>query len=195
MDFQLFERTLKHVKEYGTLPQDMYSKEDQNALGESHVEDESIRLAKSDLEKWFAEISLLDDQKHVQVCLIDGFLLYSDPAKRSVPKIVTDLLDLKLFLRASLAQVVERRAKRAGYVTLESFWVDPPGYVEDVVWTNYADEHAWMFDGGDVDRGEVLDTVGEEGVLVAPGNGDEKMVDLMAWGVERVKQSIEQKYL
>jgi nicotinamide/nicotinate riboside kinase len=191
MDFPLFQRTLKHVKDHGCLPKDMYSKEDQNLLGESHVDDKIVQQAAADVEKWFAGLELPDSMKHIQICLIDGFLLFSNPAKPSVPKAITDMLDLKLFLRATLAQMIERRGKRAGYVTLGDFWVDPPGYVEDVVWSNYAQEHAWMFEGGDADSGKLVVLVKQEGVLVAPGNGDAKMVDLMAWGIERVKQVIE----
>jgi nicotinamide/nicotinate riboside kinase len=191
MDFPTFERTLKHVKERGCLPEDMYSKEDQNTLGESHVDDETIRRAAVDAENWFAGLQLSDGMKQVQICLIDGFLLYSDPDKPSIPKVITDLLDLKLFLRASLAQMIERRGKRAGYVTMADFWVDPPGYVEDVVWYNYAGEHAWMFEGDDANTGKERARVSKEGVLIAPGNGEHKMAELMTWGVDQVKQLIE----
>lgn len=190
MDFPTFERTLKHVKEHGCLPEDMYSKEDQNALGRSHVDDATIRQAAVDAEHWFAALQLPIGTEHVQICLIDGFLLYSDPDAPSIPKAITDLLDLKLFLRVSLAQMIERRGERAGYVTLADFWVDPPGYVEDVVWCNYAREHAWMFEGGDADAGKERTRVREEGVLVAPGDGERTMGELMTWGVEQVKRLI-----
>jgi nicotinamide/nicotinate riboside kinase len=179
------------VKDYGCLPEDMYSKEDQNALGESHVDDETIQRFAADVDKWFAGLQLPDTMKHVQICLIDGFLLYSDPVKPSIPESITALLDLKLFLRATLAQMIERRGKRAGYVTLGDFWIDPPGYVEDVVWSNYAREHAWMFEEDDADTGKEMARVRQNGVLVAPGNGEEKMVNLMAWGIEQVEQLID----
>ena len=191
MDFPLFERTLKHVKYHGKLPKDMYSKEDQNELGESHVDDETIQQAKSEAENWFHDLDLTAESKDIQLCILDGFLLYSDPVKRSIPTSITGLLDLKLFVRTTLAQMIERRGKRSGYVTLGDFWVDPPGYVEDVVWPNYVEEHAWMFDGGDVDSGELSSKVKDEGIVVAPGKGNQQMKDLMHWATERVKESIE----
>lgn len=191
MDFPIFERTLKHVKDYGRLPEDMYSKEDQNALGESRVDDETIQRAAADAKDWFAGLQLPDAMKHVHICLIDGFLLYSDPDKPSIPKTITDMLDLKLFLRVTLAQMIERRGKRAGYVTLGDFWVDPPGYVEDVVWFNYAREHSWMFEGRDADDGKERARVSKEGIRVAPDNGEAKMVALMAWATNQVMQLVE----
>ena len=191
MDFPYFERTLKHVKDHGCLPADMYSKEDQNALGESHVDDETVQQALQKVKEWFAGLKLPDAMKHVQICLIDGFLLFSDPSEPSIPKSITDLLDLKLFLRVTLAQMIERRGKRSGYVTLGDFWVDPPGYVEDIVWVNYVQEHSWMFEGGDADDGEEKASVKQEGIHVAPGKGEEKMVRLLDWGIEQVEQMIE----
>jgi nicotinamide/nicotinate riboside kinase len=190
MDFPLFERTLKHVHDHGKLPEDMYSKEDQNKLGESHVDEEAIQQAKMEAEKWFAGLELPNGGEHIQLCILDGFLLYSDPSNPLIPPSVTNLLDLKLFLRSTEGQTVERRSKRDGYVTLGDFWVDPPGYVEDVVWPNYVLEHAWMFEGGDVDQGECTEKVKEEGVVVAPGMGERKMGELMAWGIEIVKESV-----
>ena len=195
MDWPYFERTLKHVKDHGCLPADMYSKEDQNALGESHVDDETVQRAIANTKEWFAGLKLPDNMKHIQICLIDGFLLFSDPLKPSIPKSITNLLDLKLFLRVTLAQMIERRGKRSGYVTLGNFWVDPPGYVEDIVWVNYAQEHAWMFDGGDADNGEEKANVKQEGILIAPGKGEGKMVQLLAWGTERIEQMIESSCL
>lgn len=56
-------------------------------------------------------------------------------------------------------------------MTLEGFWEDPEGYVDEVVWPNYIAEHKWMFEGGDVDDGEVAERVQEEEILVAPGRG------------------------
>ena len=191
MDFPLFERTLKHVKDHGRLPDDMYSKEDQNELGECHVADEIIHHAQTETKSWFQALELSPENRHVELCVLDGFLLYSDPSKRSIPDSITELLDLKLFLHVTLAQTIERRGKRAGYVTLGDFWVDPPGYVEDVVWPNYAQEHAWMFDRGDVDGGELTSKVEDDGVVVAPGKGEQQMKELMLWGSERLKEKLE----
>ncbi|RKO95621.1 hypothetical protein CAUPRSCDRAFT_12679, partial [Caulochytrium protostelioides] len=65
-----------------------------------------------------------------QWVIVDGFLIYDDPA-------VYEQLDVCLFLHASQRTLAERRAARTGYVTTEGFWQDPPGYFEHVVWPNY----------------------------------------------------------
>ncbi|KAK0741724.1 P-loop containing nucleoside triphosphate hydrolase protein [Apiosordaria backusii] len=57
-------------------------------------------------------------------------------------------IDIKLFLLASESAAIARRKARDGYVTLEGFWKDPEGYVEEVVWPNYVEQHSYLFEGG-----------------------------------------------
>ena len=65
------------------------------------------------------------------VVLVDGFLLYQDDE-------ILDLLDVKFFLEADRDICRQRRSERKGYSTADgSFWVDPPGYFDLVVWPNY----------------------------------------------------------
>ncbi|KAI9661549.1 MAG: ribosylnicotinamide kinase [Trizodia sp. TS-e1964] len=116
--------------------------------------------------------------------LLEGFLLYAESVRS-----VREMLDVRLFLRAGLDEVRERRARRSGYPTIEGFWQDPEGYVDDVVWPNYVEGHAFLFVGGDV-AGE-----GEERVLNGlrirmaemEGGVDETLV----WAVEEVKRALE----
>ena len=68
-------------------------------------------------------------------------------------------------------------------MTLEGFWEDPPGYVDEVVWPNYLREHAWMFEGGDVDQGALTEEVGRQGIFVGPGKGEKGMGELLDWAV------------
>lgn len=127
----------------------------------------------------------------------------------------TSLLDLKLFLPCTRAQTIARRALRSGYVTLEGFWADPPGYVADVVWRGYVRDHAWMLrdakegleqlqeqgqrggergdKSGGEDEGVVdVDTAAKAGIDVVPGMGSWDMSRLVKWGVERVKRGVEE---
>ncbi|KAG8419386.1 ribosylnicotinamide kinase [Metarhizium acridum] len=93
-------------------------------------------------------------------------------------------LDLKLFVRASYAKVKARREARDGYVTIEGFWADPPGYVDKIVWPNYVEEHAWMFDGGDVEGTFKADVLESQGIKVpkeAPVDADLEYV--LGWMV------------
>lgn len=126
------------------------------------------------------------------MCLLDGFLLYSPPKFSRV----MDLIDIKLFLQVSRAKATQRREARDGYVTLEGFWKDPPGYVDKIVWPNYVEAHEWMFVGGDVEGGKLdLEALQKKDVLVqqstaGPGT-DFDFEDTLVWTVEEVMRALE----
>lgn len=127
-----------------------------------------------------------------RLCLLDGFLLYSPPRLSRV----MDLIDVKLFLQVSHEKATQRRAARDGYVTLEGFWKDPPGYVDNVVWPNYVDAHRWMFVGGDVEGGKMdMQVVREKGILAqAEQDGvawDFDFEQTLEWAVGRVMVELE----
>ncbi|PHH72275.1 hypothetical protein CDD80_4655 [Ophiocordyceps camponoti-rufipedis] len=100
-------------------------------------------------------------------------------------------LDVKLFVRASYASAKARREARAGYVTIEGFWEDPPGYVEAVVWPNYVADHGWMFEGADVEgpyRKDALDSAG-----IRTLDDEKPDVDLavtLEWMVDTILQEL-----
>lgn len=119
----------------------------------------------------------------LRLCLLDGFLLYSP----SMAPLLNPCLDLKLFVRASYARTKARREARPGYVTIEGFWQDPPGYVDSVVWPNYLVHHAWMFDGGDVEgrfQDRAIDEAGIHVLKEAPVDAD--MEVLLRWMVDMI---------
>ena len=90
----------------------------------------------------------------------------------------------------------------------QSFWEDPPGYVDDIVWPNYVQDHAWLLlpegeEGSaqtawkDADTQELVRLVGQgvnlrldTGVTVAPGQGKASMTDILEWAVEEVLKHI-----
>ncbi|KAK3297725.1 P-loop containing nucleoside triphosphate hydrolase protein [Chaetomium fimeti] len=142
-----------------------------------------------------------------RICILDGFLLYSPPpttttnpdntSKTKSPlRTVMTHLDIKLFLRASRASALRRRTARDGYVHMDGFWTDPPGYVEQVVWPNYVEAHRWLFEGGDVEGGRLDGGVlGAEGIL-APGmqaeeGGDVEFGAVLEWAVGVVMGELE----
>jgi nicotinamide/nicotinate riboside kinase len=169
----------------------LYSKEEQNSTGASGVSDAEVQRHREAVVSWLSEAKLPPASVNsVTICILDGFLLYPDPAKRSIPRRITDLLDLKLFVRSSYERTKARREARKGYVTLEGFWEDPEGYVDEVVWPTYVAEHKWMFEDGDVDDGEVVEAVRDEGILVAPGKGERSMGELLGWCVETIDREI-----
>lgn len=105
------------------------------------------------------------------------------------------LLDIKFFLQVSRARATQRREARDGYVTLEGFWKDPPGYVDKIVWPNYVAAHRWLFEDGDVEGGR-LDgaTLRENGILAqeAPeGRGvDFDFEETLEWMVGEVMRAL-----
>lgn len=91
----------------------------------------------------------------------------------------------------------------------QNFWVDPPGYVDDIVWPRYVEDHAWLLlpqhgdeDGAghgeskERDKGKSLSLVErvgdgtavreDVGVHVAPGKGEVEMEVVLRWAVGEV---------
>lgn len=111
-------------------------------------------------------------------------------------------MDARLLLPTAYEDVKRRREARTGYVTSgngsedENFWVDPPGYVDDVVWPNYALSHSWLLlpDGAGSGVGQEGEGKGEDAVCVLREIGDGTTVRVDAgvsvpgkgWAMEEV---------
>jgi len=169
---------------------DLDSKEDQNTVGECPVPDAKIAVMRERVEEWLQPgkpgHAFLEGQ-NLRVCFLDGFLLYA-PEMQSV----MDLIDLKLFLLVSKEKATHRREARDGYVTLEGFWKDPPGYVEKIVWPNYVEAHSWLFEKGDVE-GELNKAIlSEKDIHAQLGQGlDIPMEKTLDWAVGEVMKTLE----
>jgi nicotinamide/nicotinate riboside kinase len=100
-------------------------------------------------------------------------------------------LDIKLFLRTTYAKAKARREARDGYVTLEGFWADPPGYVDKIVWPNYVEEHAWMFEDGDVEGQFKKDVLDKEGIKVQSDvSADGDIEKTFEWTVNTILEEL-----
>lgn len=176
------------------------SKEDQNSVGKCPASDEKIAAMKQKVAAWLQpgkpghDIFHSNKSPALRVCLLDGFLLYSPP---KFDKIMS-LIDIKLFLQVSRAKATQRREARDGYVTLEGFWKDPPGYVDKIVWPNYVEAHKWMFVDGKVDEGQLAwHVLQERGILAQKSTTQEEgVVDFdfeqtFEWVVDAVMSSLE----
>lgn len=171
IDLPLFERVLAYVKSHGRPPTDFESKEDKNSVGR-------VSVSQKALQHCDADTAATAKQAHgpVTVVIVDGFLLYSADLAQ-----VARHFDLKLFLRTTFATAKRRREARSGYVTLEGFWEDPPGYVEKIVWPNYVKDHKFLFENGDVD-GELDKGVCDEWDIVGmPLDADGDMDKCLQW--------------
>lgn len=127
----------------------------------------------------------------LRVCLLDGFLLYSREMRGAAAR-----LDVRMFLLVSRAAATRRRGARDGYVTLEGFWADPPGYVDRVVWPNYAEAHAWLFEAGDVEGALNPAALREHGILAQQDRGlDVDMETTFEWTVDTLMRELERVVL
>ncbi|KAI1349411.1 nicotinamide riboside kinase 1 [Xylaria sp. FL0043] len=214
LNFDDMARALEHICAEGTFPPFVDSIEDQNTVGKHTVPESSISAAKSRVEAWaspgqpgHAIFSSSPGSKNLRLCILDGFLLFG-PDPPLLRRITDELLDIKLFLTVSRARATARREARDGYVTLEGFWTDPPGYVDKIVWPNYAVSHAWLFEDGDVEKRLKGDVLREKDILAFPeviGNGAESkgggeeaprldvdMQVIFEWAVETLMRKLEE---
>ncbi|PSN61146.1 P-loop containing nucleoside triphosphate hydrolase protein [Corynespora cassiicola Philippines] len=173
LDLPRLRSALEHIKSHGQSPPSLISKEDQNSVGEHGVPqtfvDECRQCVGALLEQtgW-----------KTPICIVDGFLLFSDDMAD-----IREMFDLRLFLRTSYDTAKTRREARSGYVTLEGFWEDPPGYVDKVVWPNYVKDHKFLFRNGDVE-GELDESVCRAiGIQGMPREAQQSMEKCLDWAV------------
>ncbi|RMZ77485.1 hypothetical protein DV738_g4344, partial [Chaetothyriales sp. CBS 135597] len=148
LDIPLLARALNHVKATGQLPADLFSKEDQNTVGPTPDVPESLLASlREEIQSWLLRGDD-DSTNNNNTTTAAAANLYA----------LSKLLDLKLWVSCSRRQMLDRRAQRKGYVTLEAFWEDPPGYAEDLVWPEFLREHEWL-------------AAKREDIVVAPEDG------------------------
>ncbi|EON64567.1 hypothetical protein W97_03800 [Coniosporium apollinis CBS 100218] len=192
LDLPSFLSALRYIKAHGAPPPDLVSIQDGNAVGPSGVADAVVERLKASLGEGGGMEAVGRALRHgTRICIIDGFLLFSEEMQQAG---VREMFDVRLFLRAPYAVAKKRREERQGYVTIEGFWADPPGYVDDVVWPNYVKDHGFLFRGGDVDGEfdeEVLTRCGIRG-MPAEAEGDMGKCLEWAWAVvgEEVKKRV-----
>jgi len=103
---------------------------------------------------------------------------------------IRKLFDVKLFLRTSYKTAKTRREARSGYVTLEGFWEDPPGYVDRIVWPNYVNDHSFLFQNHDVEA-ELDETVCSRlGIHGMPREAEQNMAQCLEWSVKVLEDTI-----
>lgn len=150
IDWDRLATFISRVKDEGILP-DHPSHDHLNSQRDTPVPQE-MRTAWA---KHFQNLVDRSSKKGIRVvfALLDGFLLYWD-------KRLIDAIDVPLLLRVGYDTLHQRRIERSGYHTAEgSFWTDPPGYWENIVYPAYVRAHEDMFTNGDVEKGEPTDRV------------------------------------
>jgi nicotinamide/nicotinate riboside kinase len=176
IDIPALVQALEYVRREGRSPEWLVSKEDGNAVGPSGVAPEVVGELKSVVRDAVGEG--MGKGRGRRVVIVDGFLLLGESVKE-----VRQLFDLRVLLRADYESAKRRREARKGYVTLEGFWEDPPGYVDDVVWPGFVEEHGFLFEGGDVEGKVDEEVVKRLDVRVCPGMGKWTMEEVLRWSV------------
>jgi nicotinamide/nicotinate riboside kinase len=182
LDLPQLQQALQHIKDHGASPEWLESKEDQNSVGDHGVAEKEVERLRERVSRW------LDGRKEWEgrrICIVDGFLLFSEDMKD-----VRSFFDVKLFLRTSYETAKKRREARSGYVTLEGFWADPPGYVDKVVWPNYVQDHKFLFEDGNVEN-ELDESVCRDiGINGMPRRAEENMENCLKWAAEVLEGAI-----
>ncbi|KAG7407363.1 Nicotinamide riboside kinase [Fusarium oxysporum f. sp. rapae] len=184
LDIPAMAESLAYICQHAAFPPTLDSKEDQNSLGKCPVSETSIAAQRAKVDAALGPDHPL--RKNLRLCLLDGFLLYSPSMASIKPN-----LDIKLFLRTTYEKAKKRREARDGYVTLEGFWADPPGYVDKIVWPNYVEEHAWMFEDGDVEGKFNTDVLDKEGIKVQSDvSADGDIEKTFEWAVNTILEEL-----
>lgn len=90
----------------------------------------------------------------------------------------------------SHAAVKRRREARSGYVTLEGFWEDPPGYVDKIVWPNYVKDHAFLFVDGDVEGSVDEDAREKVDLKIMPREFGSDITKCLDWACDILEASV-----
>lgn len=179
IDLSKLASALKYIKQYGCPPPGIDSKEDKNSVGQCDVDHTVVEHLK------LAGAAKSSHSQAPRIAIMDGFLLYSQTMKE-----VRNLLDLKIFLRTDYKTAKARREARSGYVTVEGFWEDPPGYVDDVVWPNYVKDHSFLFKNGDVEGEYDMQACHDAGILPLSGNAQNNMTKTLEWAYQAIQDAL-----
>jgi nicotinamide/nicotinate riboside kinase len=280
IDVAFLSATLAYVRQHGTLPPRLRSKEDQNDTSDPGVDPSKIdtlrrqvgecltkqqeRLSNTAANGKYTAEEATKAGPSLTIAFLDGFLLYAPPeseAPQHVLRPIHNNIHLHLFFPAPYDLVKSRREARSGYATIgpaptpkppqdseeqqhqqqqqqlqettvdlenaehknqqQNFWTDPPGYVDDIVWPRYVQDHAWLLlpadnngrnkkslsqmaqeSAKDSDNttpdDELLKLAGDgtnvrtdAGVTVAPGKGRLPIPELLDWTVREVLRCLE----
>jgi nicotinamide/nicotinate riboside kinase len=184
LDLLQLEQALQYIEEHGTSPAWLESKEDQNSVGEHGVAEEVVEQLRQRIRALLEERPEWRDRR---ICIVDGFLLFSEEMKH-----VRAYFNVKLFLRTSYETAKKRREARSGYVTLEGFWADPPGYVDQVVWPNYVQDHKFLFEEGNVEKELKPSVCSSVGIHGMPRRAEGDMGKCLEWALQVLEDVIKQ---
>lgn len=188
-DLKYMHQVIQSIKATRDVPSSFVSKEETNTLGESTVSDSQLQH----IEKKFESNETVKNTLYV---IIDGIMLYHDP------ELLIPYLDLAIFLRSPYETLKKRREARAGYVTLDGFWKDPPGYFDDMVWPGYVKAYSYLFEKNSAnpdmthkeeierfDTAPLTEVAKNEYKIQIPKNNDWSMYQMLDWATDLIQKS------
>ena len=100
-----------------------------------------------------------------------------------------------MMLLTDYEKAKERRRRREGYIVAGgSFWADPPGYVDQVVWPGFKDGYEWMFE--DLNKNVINERrVNEADLRVMPRKllKDDGLKGILEWAVGVIETDLRSK--
>lgn len=119
------------------------------------------------------------------IVILEGFLLYH------ISNVLTRL-DGKLFIRLDHQEARRRRLTRPSYGNQAQdgeFW-KTENYFEKIVWRNYVEQHAHLFEDGNVE-GSIDKKVCREKEIVVQEPMNMEIVQTLSWAVDVVISLLE----
>lgn len=184
LDFPAFKKLIEHSKREGKLPAGYRSLQPEEEQGRA-----LSQLPSGTVERMQASLADLTGLKDGQaVGIVDGSLLYHSGTIRN-------LLDIKILLRASKKSSRIRQYEKSPENSQNNRKGGNPWetieYFDHVLWPNYADEHAILFEDRNVEGQPVADTCERVGISVQP-NLDMNIEEIMHWVVDVIRRGCEE---
>ena len=185
INFAAFLRVLKYAKREGTLPpgySSVYNGDKEQIDAKSSVAPEVVDEIK---EMLTSSGSLPEGQA---VCFVTGFLLYHDPGVR-------EILDIKLFLRATKEAAKIRRFEKPAYAAEGAdrhFW-RTQHYYDKIVWPNYVRDHKPLFDNGDVECTPLFGLCDRLNISMQPQQ-IMSAEQILRWAASRIEPALKESY-
>ncbi|KAF8578663.1 P-loop containing nucleoside triphosphate hydrolase protein [Ramaria rubella] len=179
---------LQEIKRTGILPESHKSHDHLNENKEVPVDTAVITRLRQESDR----IAKKHQEKHgerIVWAIVDGFLMYWNEQ-------VINQLDVRVFLRVPREVLQQRRHERHGYHTAVqtdpegTLWRDPPHYFEQIVYPAYVRAHSDIFEGGNVEEGNLNDKVPR--LLLFEGK-DIGVQDMLTQVMEKVLEATEAK--
>ena len=179
MDFKNLVETLDYVKANGGKPPEKFKSWQSNVFPDQ--EGRALRMVPKDTLKQLSDkISEQLEDARYSIVIMEGFLLYhlSDVRRR---------LDGKLFVRLDHQEARRRRLTRPSYgaeAKEGEFW-KTEDYFEKMVWRNYVEQHADLFEDGNVEGSIDRKACSERGIALQETMNVE-VGQTLSWAVDIV---------